>query len=362
MKLLILLNENPVGSHEDVYRAIENCYNKGIVNDKLIFPFLAKLTEGKKEKQVLKEIIDISKEYLPNLILWMHTDRFKVDLSFLNELKDLISKPVMGYWDGDLYQSPYRHVPNELLELSVLCDVVFAQGFGEMTEKMKSKGCNDIRFVPAFADEKRFYPIRSVENKVYDIVMIGNNIKSRIPFRITMPGTKLRRRLVTELCKEYKKKFAVFGNNWKGNCANGISSYLDQHKIYSRSRITIAINNLSGKYYFSDRLPIAMLSGIPIIHKFEDGFNELFDDFKEIRFFKSFEEAFQICQELLQKSDSELNEIGEKLYNYALNKFSVEFVFQYMIDVLKEKYYNKNEINFNYKVLNPWLNIMNVSS
>ena len=80
MKLLVLLNENPAGSHEDVYRAIENCKEKGIINSKLIYPFLAKLAEGKKEKQVLKEIIDISKDYLPNLILWMHTDKFKVDL------------------------------------------------------------------------------------------------------------------------------------------------------------------------------------------------------------------------------------------------------------------------------------------
>ena len=120
----------------------------------------------------------------------------------------------MGYWDGDLYQSPYKPVPKELLELSSACDVVFAQGFGEMTEKMKIKGCKDIRFVPAFGDDKRFYPINP-SNKEYDIVMIGNNITSRNPFRINMPGTKFRKEIVKDFSKRYKNKFAVFGNNWK---------------------------------------------------------------------------------------------------------------------------------------------------
>ena len=354
MKLLILLNENPAGSHEDVYRAIENCYNERIVNDKLIYPFLAKVKEGKKEKHVLKEIIDISKEYLPNLILWMHTDKFKVDPSFINELKDLISKPTMGYWDGDLYQSPYRAVPKELLELSSTCDVVFAQGFGEMTEKMKIKGCNDIRFVPAFADDKRFYPINDC-NKEYDIVMIGNNITSRNPFRLTLQGTRFRKKIVEKFSIKYKERFAVFGDNWNGSNAKGPSSYLNQHKIYSKGKIAISVNNANAKYYFSDRLPIAMLSGIPIVQSYEDGINLLFQECEGINFFNSVEEAFEQCEELLMKSDIELKEIGLKFREFAKNKFSVELAFQYMVNVLKEKYYNKKSNNFNNHIPNPWL-------
>ncbi len=73
MKLLVLLNENPAGSHEDVHRAINICNNKGIITSKIIYPFLAKLSDGIKEKQVLNEIINVSKEYQHNLILWMHT-------------------------------------------------------------------------------------------------------------------------------------------------------------------------------------------------------------------------------------------------------------------------------------------------
>ncbi|MGB8317386.1 MAG: hypothetical protein WCE54_04630, partial [Ignavibacteriaceae bacterium] len=170
MKLLVLLNENPAGAHDDVHRAIDNCYGKGIITDKLIYPFLAILAEGKKEKEVLNEIIEISKNYQPDLILWMHTEKFKISKNAINELKGLNSRPLMGYWEGDLYQSPYRPAPEELLTLSSACDVVFAQGFGEMTEKIKAKGCDDIRFVPAFGDDKKFYPVKNVNKKEFDIV------------------------------------------------------------------------------------------------------------------------------------------------------------------------------------------------
>ncbi len=71
----------------------------------------------------------------------------------------------MGYWDGDIYQGPFKSVPNEVIELSAVCNVVFVQGFGEMSKKMQSKGCKDIRFVPPYSDDKRFYPIKSTKRR-----------------------------------------------------------------------------------------------------------------------------------------------------------------------------------------------------
>ena len=357
MRLLLLLNENPAGAHDDVYRAIKNCQTQGLIADNFIYPFLARLAEGKKQKEVSKEIIEIAQNYHPELILWMHTDKYKVNQDAINGLQSLNSKPIMGYWDGDLYQSTYRPAPNAMLELSSSCDVVFIQGFGEMTEKMKKKGCKDIRFVPAFGDNNRFFPIKSDRRREYDIVMIGNNISSRNPLKTTLPGTRLRKEIVYELSKKYQDKFAIFGQNWKGKSAKGVANYLSQHKIYSKSRVAISVNNYKGKYYFSDRLPIAMLSGIPIVHNYEEGFNELFNDCKDIRFFKSIEGAIEHCEELLAKNDDELSEIGKNLYNYANRKLSIEFVFQYIIKVLKEKYNYKNERTPKYRIPNPWLNL-----
>ena len=44
-----------------------------------------------------------------------------------------------------------------------------------------------------------------------------------------------------------------------------------------------------------------MLSGIPIVHNYEKGFEKLFKDCEEIKFFKTIEESFEHCNELLAK-------------------------------------------------------------
>ena len=349
MKLLVLLNENPIGANDDVRRAIKNCGDKGLITNYIIYPFLAKLVNGRKEKQILKEIFDISKNYQPDLILWMHTDKFKIDGNIIKGLRYLESKPVMGYWDGDIYPEPFVPVPNEVLELSAACDVSFVQGFGDMSGKMQVKGCNDIRFVPPFGDEKRFYPVKSCKSKEYNIVMIGNYTTSRNPFRITLSGTKFRKKIVATLSKKYKDKFAIYGKNWKGNNAKGIIPYLEQHKIYSKSKIALSVNNDNAKYYFSDRLPIAMLSGIPIVQNYEEGLELLFKNCNEILFFKSLPELLEKIEILLLKSQEELDEIGTKLNEYAKKYFLAEFAFNYMIKVMISK---KND---NYFITNPWI-------
>lgn len=355
MKLLVLLNENPAGAHDDVHRAIKNCNEQEKITDYIIYPFLAKLAEGRKEKEVLKEIVEIAKNFQPELILWMHIDKFNVNQDAIYELRNLNSKPVMGYWDGDIYQSLFQSVPNEVLKLSEACDVVFVQGFGDMSRKMESKGCRDIRYIPAFGDDKRFYPIRYQHKKVYEIVLIGNYVTSRNPFRITLPGTKFRKELAEVFSERFGNKFAVFGYGWKGSFAKGQLPYLDQHRIYSSGKVTVSVNTNNGKYYFSDRLPIAMLSGIPVVQSYEEGFDKLFYDCKEIRFYKSLQEALEQCEALLNKSNDELNEIGENLHEYALKNFTAKLAFHYMINVLIEKYSLKNRSNSNIHIKNPWL-------
>jgi spore maturation protein CgeB len=349
MKLLLLLNENKVGGHADIYRAVDNCIQQGIINEKLIYPFLAKLTEGIKEKEVLTEIINISKTYKPDLILWLHTEKFKVGRDIINELRALENKPVLGYWDGDLYQSPYKPVPAEMLELTSACDVAFAQGFGEMTDKMKRMGCKDIRLVPAFGDEKCYFPVK-MASKEYDIVMIANNITSMNPFRKTMPGTRLRIRIVEELSKRYKNKFAIFGGNWKGVSSKGVSIHCEQHKVYSKGRITLSINNCNGMYYFSNRLPIAMLSGIPVIQNYEEGLKDLFRNCSQLTFFKDITEALEKTEELLCKPQEELDEIGLGLRDYAKKFLTTNFAFEYMIKVLISLRAGNNTVT------NPWIN------
>ena len=354
MKLYVILNEKSPRAHSDVYHAMDYLKQKGIINEYQINPFEYHLQQGLTQKNLNTNIMDECKEFLPDIILWMHTDSFDVSDHTINYLKRLDSHPVIGYWDGDLYESPYRPAPKELLELASRCDVVFLQGYNEVAEQLLKKGTKDIRFVPSFGDE-RFYSIeRKEENIEYNVVMIGNNIQSRNPFRLSMNGTKLRNRVIYYFSKKLGTKFAVYGNGWKGSFAKGPIGYNEQSKIYHKSKIAIRINNYSGKYYFSDGLPIAMLSGIPIVHNYEEGFDELWKSNPGLKFFKSVDEAWELTELLLSKNINEINEIGYNLSKYALNNLTHLIVFKYMVNVLKNLCMkNKGQID-TVEITNYW--------
>ena len=111
MKPLIILNENEPKAHIDVYDALDSLVEDNDITGYRVIPFLFQLNQGIAPKKIINNILDECRDYLPDVILWMHTDNFAVSSETIQTLRQLNSKPAIGYWDGDLYQSPYRPVP-----------------------------------------------------------------------------------------------------------------------------------------------------------------------------------------------------------------------------------------------------------
>lgn len=343
-----------MGANDDVYRAFEHFKFHKTITDYYIYPFLARLGDGLSPKKVNQEILEVIRIFFPDSILWMHTTNLAISRDALRFIKSLHSNIVMGYWDGDLYSNQYRRVPRQMLELATECDVVFLQGFGETSEHLRRHGCHDIRYIPAFADPIRFKKNRN-RKKRYDVVMIGNNIESKNPFRRTMRGTKLRQEIAKTFSEYFGDKFAVFGFGWKGTFAKGTVEYLKQDELCSLSRITIGVNNYNSKYYFSDRLPIAMISGTPIIHSYEPGYEEVFVGCEELRFFKTAQEALDLALILLSEDQAKLDIIGDQLNSFAVNHLTSLQAFGYMIDVLKYLINQKQGNKEGNDISNPWI-------
>lgn len=336
MRLLLILNENPGGSHDDVHRAIELLKENGILENYLIYPFLAKLADGLSKKEVVKDIINTAKEFTPTTILWSHTGDLRLREEDILTLRALPSMPSMGYWDGDVYQSPYKPLPREITFLASTCDVAFFPGYGEMIHLLKKNGVKDIRYVPLCTDEKRFGSLRKDDHPIiFDVVMIGNLITSKIPWR-KWPGAKGRKELADFFYKKLGKRFAVFGSGWSGPYAMGPIAYKDQNRVNHSSRLALGVNNLHARYFFSDRLPIAMSSGIPLIHNYEYGFEDIFKTCgNNGLFFKSTHEAWEIADKLLARDQGELNVMGLKGRNYALKYLTMYKIMEYMLNELR---------------------------
>jgi hypothetical protein len=348
MKLLLILNESKKGSHDDIYSALNELKLSEKIIAYQVIPFLELLANGRSQSEVFNTIVEESIRFEPHFILWSHTASLKFSQADFIRLKQSLPNTIMGYWDGDIYQTPYKRLPKNVIQLCQQCNVVFCQGFGAMTNKLKDNGCNDIRFVPASTSTHRFKGFDNSRKIEYDVVMIGNKIIRKNPL-LTMPGTKLRTKLVKQFYKEFGDRFAVYGHGWKGPFAKGVLPFSDQAKAYQKARVVLGNNNLHAQYYFSNRLPIALSSGVPVMYNLEQDVDSLFPNNSPI-WFSDPDDAIQKAKMLLAKSQTELDELGKNGRSWVLNNMATTSIFSYMVEVMKSIANKDSE-----KVKSPWL-------
>lgn len=352
MKLYYFLNESNPKEHIDVYFALENLKKKGEITEYKIFPFLYHLKTSNNESVINKSFKEV-REFEPDLILFSHTGNFKVGKSFFDEVKKLNPKVVIAYRDGDIYHPWYKPMSKEIFELINYCDVSFWCGVDYFTSKFINSYM-DVRYVPSVSDPNRFKQENSAV-KLFDVVLIGNFIRSKVPFK-TYPGSNGRKKIASFLYNKLGDRFTVFGNGWNNLSFNqGPVAFDKQSDVYNNSRLTIAVNNLHAQYYFSNRLPIALASGIIIINNYEKGIEIPFSEINYKYFFKSFDEAWYIIKKLLDRSQEDLDAEAKVYKEYVINKMSMEFSLKYIIDVMKSYYYSKDRIKIPTDVENPWL-------
>ena len=276
-RLLLMLNEDVEGSHDDVRCALDELIAAGRLAAYRVYPFPARLAQGLRPREIAAEIIVEAADLSPTVVLWSHTLHLSVDSGCLERLRSLPSRPAMGYWDGDMYQTLCKPFPRQALELAQACDVVFLPGLNAFVHSLRRCGVKDIRYVPLTTDLGRFggaFGMRDGRACEFDLAMIGNCRTSRLAFK-TMPGLRWRIELAQMFEAKLGRRFAVFGHGWHGPCAQGPVEFAQQGAAYSTARFGVGNNNLRAAYYFSDRLPIAMSCGAVMLHNFEPGLREV---------------------------------------------------------------------------------------
>ncbi len=359
MKLLLVLNENPAGSHDDVHRALARLVEERKLQSFHVYPYLARLADGLGENEVLGEIEKMAEEYQPTAILWSHTTTLHVSEDIAERLRESPSNPTMGYWDADIYQAPYKPLPKGVVNLVRLCDVSFWPGYSEVIETLRILGCRDMRYVPLSTDEHRFGAVRLQEASFdFDVVMVGNYISSSIPWR-AFPGSRWRKELAKYLFRKLGPRFAVFGCGWRGKYARGPIPFKEQNQIYHASRIALDVNNLSARYYFSNRLPIALSSGVIVVSNHEEGIEEIFSQLQNPVFFKTTEEAWDIIERLLAKDQDELDDMVLEAREFALSRLTMTDIMKYMISVLQsyKLAQDKKKGDAVQVTVNPWITV-----
>ena len=351
-----MLNEGVSGSHDDVHRALDELVAAGRLAAYRVYAFPARLAQGVRPREIAAEIVAEATELLPTAVLWSHTGHLSINRECLDHLRNLPSRPAMGFWDGDMYQTPYKPFPRQALSLARVCDVVFLPGLNAFVRGLRRSGVSDIRYVPLTTDAGRFGGALEMRDREcdLDVVMIGNRPTSRIPFK-TMPGLRWRIELVKMFEAKLGPRFAVFGHGWRGACAQGPIEFTQQGAAYSTARFGVGNNNLRAAYYFSDRLPIAMSCGAVMLHNFEPGLSEALGAGNPVRLFRTTAEAWRIVEALLQADDAVYQGERQAAREIALARLTMTHAQGYMLDVLGSVRQSRAGSPEAAIVVNPWL-------
>lgn len=326
MRALIILNENPLGSHPDVYEAFELLVQEGLLSGYDVVPFLHLRADGQTDHAIVQSIVAAANGGGHGLIIWMHTGSLHVDDASMERIRSAPSRPKMVYWEGDSYHPFYKPMPRAMTHIMRSCAQVYVPCGGPMIRSMRAAGVKHIRYAPSCASGTRFPHVWSARGAhEHDIVVVGNRVSSRVPFK-TMPGARRRRILVDALVRRYGQRVAVYGNGWTGPNAMGPLPFDEQQRVYRSSLLSVGVNNSTYPYVFSNRLPIALACGVPLLYHRNRGFDRVFPPALDRMFFDDELDLFERIDHGLDAGTAALDAVsrgGRRFFDANLTKVLV---------------------------------------
>lgn len=351
-RLMLVLNEDPAGSHVDIHFALDEMTSSGLLADSCVVPFRALLRQGASMEALGEEIARIAERFCPTQVIFSHTAGVRIEGGILEAVRRSSNvAPALGYWEADWYARLSKPFPSEVGALCSECDVAFVCGEGYVSEALFQSGCPRIEYVPLVADERFAIQPGTQGSWDFDLVMVGNLHSRRNPLRM-MRGAAERKRLVDMFSERLGKRFAVFGAGWTGASAMGVIPFSEQAEVYRRSAAVLGNNDLHAGYYFSNRLPIAMMASRPVIHRFERGLDVVIPAGLSVEWFTSLGGAWDCFRRL---ADTSFHHPGlDRACSYASSNLCTRRALTFMSEVLGEARRSLAGEPVGHHVANPW--------
>jgi hypothetical protein len=329
MKVLLFLN-----GAEGWQTGIEDGFNSLLeskeISDLQWFYYQAYAEKNGTENS-LKQIRERAIEFQPQFIAFFHISNFSLTKEDILFLKSLNSRPIISYDEGDMYGTWAKPLTRPMKNVLPYVDAVSVRGVG-LFAKLIEKYNRKIIYTPHHSDIARFdtepYLLREKKN---DLVLIGNRIKPRYLSALRrMPGSLGREEFVKCLGNKYPSQFKLYGKGWEGFCGNqGEVHFQKQIDVYRDSWITVAYEHYPEvSYYFSNRLPIALMAGSMYVCHYHKGYEDIFKETDFIFFFKSNDEIDDIIKFIFSLSKEELYERSVRAREFALKRYHPKVIWR----------------------------------
>lgn len=327
-KLLYLPNESAQVSQEGPRRFFEAMAAERQLADYQAYSFLCEADTLGSDRAALDRLHGIANEFQPDIILWQHISRFGATREDFIRLKIIESHPTLVYHEADMYGGLIKPPSREMLALARESDLVFIAGLGIWAQWLRARGVHNLRYIPKFVHHALFdTPWEPPLDRDFDIVMIANMVDSRLPIPgRRMPGAAERAKLARTLRRIHGDRFALFGRNWEryGLSATSIPS-IEQTNVMRRSWMSVIWDHYPDvPYYFSDRLPISLFSGVLHVTNYHPGYEVLFRNGHDLIYCKTVDDMIDAIDCCLGRPKKDLIEIGCNGRDYARKHLTLD--------------------------------------
>lgn len=329
MKTLLFLN-GPEGWQTGIEDGFSYLHSHGEISE-LNWFYFEEFAKKKSFSQCIFKMLELANAFLPDLIVFFHIGSFPIEKKNLIKLKGISSKPILVYDEGDMYGGWSKPITSSMKVFFKYTDIISIRGLGKWYETVIKYNKNVI-YTPHHADIARF-DIKPYKNSApnNEIILIGNKVKPRFLSKIRrLPGAELREKFAVELGKAFPQNFKLYGNGWENFVGNqGPIDFQQQIEYYKNSLITVAYEHYPKiPYYFSNRLPIALLSGSIYVCHYHKGYEKIFDEGDFIFFFRTNQEAIDIIKYLTSITKENLIERSKRARLFALANYTPEVVWK----------------------------------
>ena len=338
VRLLYLPNETKIGEFLGVRTVFETMLKTGELGGYETFSFLVEQKNRGSNTAALDALLSLAKHFQPDIILWQRPGVFIIPTGYGLELKSLDSQPVLVYEERDLWGGRLKHFTESMCTLASEADILFLVGLGAFADKFRKLGAKNIFHDPNSVDTLRFgKPWTPTMKRKYDVIMIANLFKPK-GFKPGLPGWKGRWHVGKRLNDLLGKRFAIYGTGWDElPSAKGNLPFLKSEEACRDSWLTVGWNYYDQTpFYFSNRLPMALLSGVAHVTNYQPGYEIMFENGKNLCYAHTVGEMVDIVTHLLSLPRDRIIEIGLEGQEYAKNNLSHEIGFKNIIRISSE--------------------------
>jgi hypothetical protein len=274
VRVLYVPNERGAARQHGMRRAFGNLVDAGLLEAWMPFSALWRVGDGETREAVQHQLLDVTQEFQPDLILLQHLGGTGFDERTFAQLRRTAPNAQLVYHEADPYTRFLHPLPREARAAAAACDVSFAVGSGTFLHNLRRAGAPAVRWVPSvYVPDNLREPDPQAATE-FDVVMIANRNQARLR---GLPNRRERARYVALLTRRYGSRFAIFGRGWSGPSAQGSVPYSQQQSILDAAVVSTNWDHFrSEPQYFSDRLPTALASASLHVTSNHEGYEHVF--------------------------------------------------------------------------------------